>query len=144
MVRKWSTVPISLSYTTLRMSDSHVFASLYGRYFSPFPAEVVPCDTLYICEFCLGFMKRKEHLQRHLRKCELRHPPGDEIYRSGNVAFFEVDGKKEKIYCQNLCYLAKLFLDHKVCASDEPGGLRQGVEVVRASTHGACLWSRPG
>jgi histone acetyltransferase MYST1 len=25
-----------------------------------------------------------------------------------------VDGKKEKIYCQNLCYLAKLFLDHKV------------------------------
>jgi hypothetical protein len=84
------------------------------RYFSPFPAEVTPCDKLYICEFCLGFMKQKQHLQRHLRKCELRHPPGDEIYRSGNVAFFEVDGKKEKMYCQNLCYLAKLFLDHKV------------------------------
>jgi histone acetyltransferase MYST1 len=26
---------------------------------------------------------------------------------------FEVDGAKKKIYCQNLCYLAKLFLDHK-------------------------------
>ena len=25
----------------------------------------------------------------------------------------QVDGKKEKGYCQNLCFLAKLFLDHK-------------------------------
>eukprot|EP00976_Prorocentrum_cordatum_P076444 1182307-Prorocentrum_minimum.AAC.2 len=85
-----------------------------GRYFSPFPAEVTPCHKLYFCEFCLTFLRQKQQLQRHLHKCELRHPPGDEIYRSGNMAFFEVDGKKEKIYCQNLCYLAKLFLDHKV------------------------------
>eukprot|EP00854_Cymbomonas_tetramitiformis_P018346 gene18346-21881_t len=87
-------------------------------YFSPFPAEFAPCEKLYFCEFCLNFMKRKEQQQRHMRKCELRHPPGDEIYRSGNVAFFEVDGKKEKIYCQNLCYLAKLFLDHKTLYYD--------------------------
>lgn len=25
----------------------------------------------------------------------------------------QVDGRKAKGYCQNLCYLAKLFLDHK-------------------------------
>jgi len=87
-------------------------------YFSPFPPEVTPCDKLYFCEFCLSFMRRKEQLQRHLQKCELRHPPGDEIYRQGNVSFFEVDGKKEKMYCQNLCYLAKLFLDHKTLYYD--------------------------
>lgn len=31
---------------------------------------------------------------------------------------FEVDGKKSKIYCQNLCLLAKLFLDHKTLYYD--------------------------
>mmetsp|Transcript_18126 Transcript_18126/g.21724 ORF Transcript_18126/g.21724 Transcript_18126/m.21724 type:complete len:522 (-) Transcript_18126:956-2521(-) len=87
-------------------------------YFSPFPPDVSPCDKLYFCEFCLNFMRRKTQLQRHLQKCELRHPPGDEIYRHNNLAFFEVDGKKEKIYCQNLCYLAKLFLDHKTLYYD--------------------------
>ena len=25
----------------------------------------------------------------------------------------QVDGHKSRIYCQNVCYLAKLFLDHK-------------------------------
>ena len=31
---------------------------------------------------------------------------------------FEIDGRKERIYCQNLCYLAKLFLDHKTLYYD--------------------------
>lgn len=43
----------------------------------------------------------------------MRHPPGDEIYRDDAVAVFEVDGRKNKIYCQNLCLLSKMFLDHK-------------------------------
>lgn len=43
----------------------------------------------------------------------MRHPPGDEIYRDGSVSIFEVDGRKNKIYCQNLCLLSKMFLDHK-------------------------------
>jgi histone acetyltransferase MYST1 len=42
-----------------------------------------------------------------------RHPPGNEIYRDESVSMFEIDGAIEKIYCQNLCYFAKLFLDHK-------------------------------
>lgn len=77
-------------------------------------------------------------------KCVWKHPPGDEIYRKGNISVFEVDGKKNKvggavltpcgsmwavfptsvlfvssqIYCQNLCLLAKLFLDHKTLYYD--------------------------
>ena len=35
-------------------------------------------------------MKKKKTLQRHRAKCELRHPPGDEIYRDGNLSVFEV------------------------------------------------------
>jgi histone acetyltransferase HTATIP len=47
-------------------------------------------------------------------KCKLRHPPGNEIYRKDHVQFFELDGRKHRDYCQNLCLLSKLFLDHKV------------------------------
>ncbi len=87
-------------------------------YFSPFPPEYSDCNKLFFCEFCLSFMKRKEQLARHMRKCVLKHPPGDEIYRQGSLSMFEVDGKKNKIYGQNLCYLAKLFLDHKTLYYD--------------------------
>nr|GMD78045.1 histone acetyltransferase of the MYST family 1 isoform X2 [Ipomoea batatas] len=34
------------------------------------------------------------------------------------MSMFEVDGKKNKVYGQNLCYLAKLFLDHKTLYYD--------------------------
>ena len=33
-------------------------------------------------------------------KCGLFHPPANEIYRSQNLSVFEVDGHKNKIYCQ--------------------------------------------
>ena len=91
-------------------------------YFSPFPPEYTTCKKLFFCEFTLNFFKRKEQLQRHLRKNEQYHPPGDEIYRNESrgktTAFFEIDGKKDKMFCQNLCYLAKLFLDHKTLYYD--------------------------
>jgi hypothetical protein len=47
-------------------------------------------------------------------------PPGNEIYRAlnGKLSVFEVDGNTSKIYCQNLCLLAKLFLDHKTLYYD--------------------------
>jgi len=87
-------------------------------YFSPYPEEFAKCDKLYICEFCLKYMKKKKTLNRHKLKCDLRHPPGNEIYRNVSLSVFEVDGKKNKIYCQNLCLLAKLFLDHKTLYYD--------------------------
>ena len=31
---------------------------------------------------------------------------------------FQVDGFEERQYCQNLCYIAKLFLDHKTLYFD--------------------------
>lgn len=53
-------------------------------------------------------------MQRHSAKCLVRAPPGDEIYRDGNISVFEVDGQMNHTYCENLCLVAKLFLDHKV------------------------------
>ena len=54
-------------------------------YYSPYPDEYsgdsLREDKLFLCEFCLKYMKRARTLERHKRKCELRHPPGAEIYR---------------------------------------------------------------
>lgn len=73
---------------------------------------------LFLCEFCLKYTKSKSVLERHLNKCTWRNPPGTEIYRCGDISVFEVDGNANKIYCQNLCLLAKLFLDHKTLYYD--------------------------
>ncbi len=43
----------------------------------------------------------------------MTHPPGDEIYRCEQVSVFEVNSSQERLYCENLCLLSKLFLDHK-------------------------------
>ncbi|XP_008192200.1 histone acetyltransferase Tip60 [Tribolium castaneum] len=87
-------------------------------YFAPYPQEMVNLSCIYICEFCLKYRKSRKCLERHLVKCNLRHPPGNEIYRKENVSFFEIDGRKNKVYAQNLCLLAKLFLDHKTLYYD--------------------------
>lgn len=87
-------------------------------YFAPYPQEMVSLPCIYICEFCLKFRKSRKCLSRHLAKCKLKHPPGNEIYRKSSISFFEIDGRKNKDYAQNLCLLAKLFLDHKTLYYD--------------------------
>lgn len=87
-------------------------------YFSPYPQELVSLPCIYLCEFCLKYVKSRHCLQRHVQKCNLRHPPGNEIYRKGTISFFEIDGRKNKVYSQNLCLLAKCFLDHKTLYYD--------------------------
>jgi len=87
-------------------------------YFAPYPQEMVNLSCIYICEFCLKYRKSRKCLERHVIKCNLRHPPGNEIYRKDNISFFEIDGRKNKVYAQNLCLLAKLFLDHKTLYYD--------------------------
>ncbi|KAJ3100821.1 hypothetical protein HDU96_010200 [Phlyctochytrium bullatum] len=100
-------------------------------YSAPYPEEYNLQAELFLCEFCLKYMKSAFALERHMIKCPLRHPPGNEIYRHDNISIFEVDGRKNKvnralcllshtlqIYCQNLCLLAKMFLDHKTLYYD--------------------------
>ncbi|XP_009248948.2 histone acetyltransferase KAT8 isoform X2 [Pongo pygmaeus] len=75
----------------------------------------------------------KEH---EAGQCQWRQPPGKEIYRKSNISVYEVDGKDHKIYCQNLCLLAKLFLDHKTLYFDvEPFVFYILTEVDRQGAH---------
>ncbi|KAH9928673.1 uncharacterized protein B0H18DRAFT_1156648 [Fomitopsis serialis] len=71
---------------------------------APFPEEYanISDGRLWYCEFCLKYMRSKFLANRHLMKCKMRFPPGDEIYRDGPISIFE-----------NLCLLSKMFLDHK-------------------------------
>lgn len=87
-------------------------------YFSPYPPEYAHADIVYICEFCLSHYLSKKQLQRHRTKCQLQHPPGNEIYRHEDISFFEIDGRKQKTWCRNLSLLSKLFLDHKTLYYD--------------------------
>ncbi|VDM47367.1 unnamed protein product [Toxocara canis] len=87
-------------------------------YSAPYPEEYSRLTTLHLCEFCMQYIKTGAEFRRHLLKCDLRHPPGNEIYRRDNVSVFEVDGSLSLIYCQNICLLAKLFLDHKTLYYD--------------------------
>mmetsp|Transcript_7281 Transcript_7281/g.18102 ORF Transcript_7281/g.18102 Transcript_7281/m.18102 type:complete len:418 (+) Transcript_7281:53-1306(+) len=103
-------------------------------YFSPFPEEYAQ-HTLYICEFTLKYMRKRKAYERHKLTQKARMPPGKMIYlakapelhpdciSSGHLqpkqlSVFEVDGSDSKIYCQCLCLLAKLFLDHKTLYYD--------------------------
>jgi hypothetical protein len=86
-------------------------------YNSAYP-ESFRVPMLYVCKFCFCYFKCELSLTRHRQRCTLHHPPGVEIYRKGDLSFWEVDGSREPIYCQNVCLLAKLFLDHKTLHFD--------------------------
>lgn len=87
-------------------------------YYSPYPEEYCGEDRLFLCEYCLKYMKKQKTLASHAIECTRHSPPGREIYRESDLSMFEIDGKDHKIYCQNLCLLSKLFLDHKTLYYD--------------------------
>ena len=65
-------------------------------YQSPYPEEYSCLPKLYICEFCLKYLKSATQLRRHAVKCVWNHPPGDEIYRKEPISVFEICGKRYK------------------------------------------------
>ncbi|KAK4246611.1 histone acetyltransferase [Corynascus novoguineensis] len=91
---------------------------LFPWYFSPYPEAFSQEDCIYICEFCLSYFGNLKSFTRHRTKCTLQHPPGNEIYRDDFVSFYEIDGRRQRTWCRNLCLLSKMFLDHKTLYYD--------------------------
>ncbi|KAI1277420.1 acyl-CoA N-acyltransferase [Xylaria sp. FL0933] len=91
---------------------------LFPWYFSPYPESFTQEDVIFICEFCLSYYGDKKSFSRHRQKCTLQHPPGNEIYRDDYVSFFEIDGRRQRTWCRNLCLISKMFLDHKTLYYD--------------------------
>ncbi|XP_032099174.1 histone acetyltransferase KAT8 isoform X3 [Sapajus apella] len=65
-------------------------------YFSPFPEDYGKQPKLWLCEYCLKYMKYEKTYRFHLGQCQWRQPPGKEIYRKSNISVYEVDGKDHK------------------------------------------------
>jgi len=91
---------------------------LFPWYFSPYPEAFTEEDCVFICEMCLGYYGDQMEFVRHRKKCQLFHPPGNEIYRDDYVSFYEIDGRRQRTWCRNLCLLSKMFLDHKTLYYD--------------------------
>lgn len=75
-------------------------------YFSPYPDEYGKARTLFICDYCMKYMKHERSYRTHLHECKRRQPPADEIYREKTLAIFEVSGRENKV-----CYEALFVFD---------------------------------
>ncbi|KAI5127484.1 histone acetyltransferase MYST2 [Nematocida parisii] len=86
---------------------------------SPYPEEYVKHRNLFICSKCMEYFSTKYSMDRHQSKCMMEYPPGRLLYLDNDeTVIFEVEGEKEQKYCQSLCLLAKMFLDHKTLYYD--------------------------
>ena len=95
--------------------------TIQAWYFAPYPPPFDNMKHIYVCEYCWKYFATKEDLQRHYDETSEMKPRGREIYRKGNISIFELFGKRQKVDCQCLCLLAKLFLDHKTLFYDVEG-----------------------
>lgn len=95
-------------------------------YYSPFPKDYHGVKTLHVCQNCLAYFRKASNLAKHSQTCKHHHPPGKLIYdqplteegQNDKLRVYEIDGSQHKLYCQYLCLLAKLFLDHKTLYFD--------------------------
>eukprot|EP00177_Eucheuma_denticulatum_P002916 GFKZ01005241.1.p1 GENE.GFKZ01005241.1~~GFKZ01005241.1.p1 ORF type:complete len:892 (-),score=115.44 GFKZ01005241.1:1475-3967(-) len=108
--------------TKVRNISQIVFGkySVDAWYFSPYPGEYGKSERLYICAHCLKYMNKEIDYAAHCAKCDWNSPPGLLVYDDSDhaVRVYEIDGIVSTLYCQNLCLLAKLFLDHKTLYFD--------------------------
>ncbi|GAA6006722.1 uncharacterized protein JCM10292_003470 [Rhodotorula paludigena] len=81
------------------------------------PEEV----RLFVCERCLKYMALPAVYLAHQKECDVTRPPGRRVYQRGATSIWEVDGAVAKLYCQNLCLFAKLFIEHKYMFFDVEG-----------------------
>jgi len=89
-------------------------------YWAPFP-DAFHGAALYVCDFTLRYTPSKATMGAHATAYDgPRRPPGKRCYGpdAQGVCLWEVDGVAAPLYCQNLCLLAKLFLDHKTLYYD--------------------------
>ncbi|GAA5861096.1 hypothetical protein JCM8547_008034 [Rhodosporidiobolus lusitaniae] len=77
-------------------------------------------EKLFVCERCFKYFAKSVVYTAH-RECKVDKPPGRRVYQRGATSIWEVDGATAKLYCQNLCLFAKLFIEHKYMFFDVDG-----------------------
>ncbi|GLB36731.1 putative MOZ/SAS family protein [Lyophyllum shimeji] len=74
--------------------------------------------SLWVCQQCFKYMADGNSYDLHLKYCTVDYPPGRRVYQRGAHSIWEVDGAKQKLYCQNLSLFGKLFIDVKTLFFD--------------------------
>ena len=90
----------------------------------PIKGEEPICPVLYVCPCCLRYTPVQHQLTQHLAHHRNLRSLGKEsdqpvpetafkVYEWGGYAVWEIEGEREKLYCQNLSLFGKLFLEQK-------------------------------
>ena len=66
-------------------------------YYSPFPEEYEDCQRLFICEYCLKYIRQVENFINHTKSCKRKKPPGTVVYSKGPNKIYKVDGGINKV-----------------------------------------------
>lgn len=70
---------------------------IYTWYFSPYPDDFGKASNLFVCDYCMKYMKYERSYRTHLHECKMRKPPGIEIYKHKDLAIYEVHGDENKV-----------------------------------------------
>jgi len=91
-------------------------------YYSPYPGKHGKVSKLYICEITFKYFASKEVFKKYVTEFEphRKTPPGSCIYvdPERRLRAFEIDGRRDELFGQNLCLFGKLFIEHKTLSFD--------------------------
>lgn len=91
----------------------------------------IACYRLHVCPLCFAYSPREDEYVQHLLQHQERLKTGAwsepvpesafKVYEWEGYTVWEVDGEREKLYCQNLSLFGKLFLEQKSVFFDTGG-----------------------
>lgn len=73
-------------------------------------------DRLHVCPYCFKYTDIEQEMNVHVSHCPfIENLPGKVMYvdKETNFVVRKVRGMKYPLFCQNMCLLAKFFLDNK-------------------------------
>ncbi|KAF8139710.1 acyl-CoA N-acyltransferase [Boletus edulis] len=105
-------------YSPYPLTESEAEESAPAQDRSSTPTLKTSGSVMWVCDRCFKYMAEGSTWELHVKKCDRRHPPGRKVYQRGAHTIWEVDGAKEKLYCQNLSLFGKLFIDVKTLFFD--------------------------
>lgn len=93
--------------------------------------SVTACPKLYVCPLCFVYSPSEDDYHQHLHHHQEKLRDGGwsdpvpesalKVYEWEGYAVWEVDGEREKLYCQNISLFGKLFLEQKSVFFDTGG-----------------------
>ncbi|VDM58481.1 unnamed protein product [Angiostrongylus costaricensis] len=163
-------VELFLFYGAFTPPEKNIEKIVFGSYeircwyYSPYRLKSKAVDRLFVCENCLLYTEDRCRYACHLANdCKPSSPPGESIYEESDIKVYEVFGALEKVkfyagfpdgkiellslncffYCQRLCLLAKLFIDHKTLCFDVENFIFYVLcEIDDDGTHIAAMFSK--